>query len=256
MGAFAFPKRCDRTSMGKASSSGGGIKAVLARLVKGGMVALLLPVAIGLFQGILQQLEQLSGAGSAYLEWVTRGFVTYVWLHLLLHRPVALFRASHRLFSVLAAWLFGGQVASVGESAGGKGRAAKGERGEPTAQGSTLVAFSPYVIPFSTVLACAAGWLLSRWWDQTWVEAPMSFLIGVTAAFHWIMTADALQSQRARWHVETYLLALGLVFVLTLLIGAACLPWAIPEFAFIHALADGLSNAQAIYTSVIQRLFL
>ena len=242
--------------MAKPSSNRGGIRAGLARVVKGLMVAVLVPVAIGLFQGVLQQLDRLSGSGALYRTWVERGFLTYVWLHLLLYRPASLFRASHRMFSVLAVWLFGGQVASVEATGTGKGRSAKGEGTERTAAGSPLVAFSPYVIPLSTVLVCILGWLLTRWWEPAAVDGPVSFLIGVTMAFHWIMTADDLQQQRARWHVETYLLALGLVFILTLLIGAACLPLAIPEFSFIHALADGLERTQSIYTTLIQQLFL
>ena len=237
--------------MAKMSSN---VVAVLSRVVKGLMASVVVPLAIGLLLGILTQLEMMSLSGRTFRDWIAWGFMTYVGVHILLYRPVPWFRASHRLFSSLAVWLFGGQVASV-EQAGGK-RKGKGAKGESSAQGSTLVAFSPYVIPLYTVLACAVGWLLTRWWDRTLLDGPVSFLIGVSIAFHWLMTADDLQQQRARWHLETYLLAIGLVFALTLLIGAACLPWAIPEFSFVRALADGLAKTQAIYTTVIQRLFL
>ena len=248
-----FLKFCVPTFMAKLPSN---VTAILGRFVKAVMVVLLLPLAVGLLLGILEQLEMVSLSGGTFREWIGYGFMTYVGVHILLYRPVPLFQASHRLFSSLAVWLFGGQVASVEQSGGGKSKAAKGAKGGAYAQGSTLVAFSPYVIPLYTVLVCAAGWLLTRWWDRTLLDGPVSFLVGMTIAFHWIMTADDLQQQRARWHVETYLLAIGLVFVLTLLIGAACLPWAIPEFSFIRALADGMSRTQAIYTAIIQRLFL
>ena len=69
------------------------------------------------------------------------------------------------------------------------------------------------------------------------------------------MTADELQAQRKRWHLETYLLALSLVFVLTLLVAAACLPWAVPELSFIRVLAEGLSRTQDIYTTIVYQLF-
>lgn len=241
--------------MAKPSSNRGGVRAALARIVKGVTVAVLIPVAIGLFQGVLQQLETLSSSGALYRTWVERGFLTYVWLHLLLYRPVALFRSSHRMFSILAAWLFGGQVTSVQDAGGGKGRSAKGDGGERPVATSPLVAFSPYVVPLPTLLVCVLGWLLARWWERAAVDGPVSFLIGVTMAFHWIMTADDLQQQRARWHVETYLLALGLVFLLTLLIAAVCLPLVVPEFSFIHALSTGVERTQAIYTTIAQQLF-
>jgi len=247
--------------MAKASSN--RIVTFFARLIKVAMVVIVLPAAVGLLLGVLQQLERISVGRLTARAWIDRGFLTYVGLHLLLYRPAPLFRVSHRLFSVLAVWLFGGQVATVGDAGGGGERGGK-ERGKKSgggsdpqaAQGSTLVAFSPYVIPLYMVLVCAIGWILTRWWDPAWVQGPVSVLIGVTMAFHWIMTADDLQQQRKRWHLETYLLALGLVFVLTLLIGAACLPWALPDFSFVQALSDGLASAQAILTAIIQHLFL
>ena len=231
------------------------LKAGLARLVKAAMVAVLLPLAVGLLQGILGELEVMSASGATFREWLGWGFVTYVGLHVLLYRPTALFRVNHRLFSVLAVWLFGGQVAST-EAAGGKGKIAKGGKGEPAAQGSTLVAFSPYVIPLYTILVSAGGWCLRRWLGRAVADGPVSFLLGATMAFHWLMTADDLQRQRERWHMETYLLAIGLVFLVTLLLAGVCLPWAVPEFAFARAFTDGLSRAQDLYTALIQRLFL
>ena len=236
--------------MAKRSSK---LLAALARVVKCVMVAVLIPLAIGLLQGALDELDVMSATGSAtYRQWVGWGFMTYVWVHLLLYRPAALFRVSHRMFSILAVWLFGGQVRSVEGAGGSKGKGTKSD----AAQGSTLVAFSPYVIPLYAILIAAAGWLARRWLSRTLVDGPVSFLLGAAMAFHWLMTADDLQQQRERWHVETYLLAIGLVFVVTLLVGGACLPWAIPEFSFVRALAESFANAQGIYTALVQRLFL
>ena len=238
--------------MAKLSSN---LTTILGRVLKAVVVAVLIPLAIGLLQGILEQLEVVSVSGGTIREWVGWGFVTYLGLHILLYRPVPLFQTSHQMFSALAVWLFGGQVASVEQAGGGKGKGGKGAKGGAGAQGSPLVAFSPYVVPLYTVLVCAAGWLLSRWVDRVFVDGPISFLIGVTMAFHWLMTADDLQQQRERWHVETYLLALSLVFIVTLLIGSACLPWVVQDFSFLRALSDGFSRTQVIYATLVQRLF-
>ncbi len=232
------------------------VTTVLSRVVKVVILALLVPIAVGLSMEIMDQLDRVSFTGGTFREWMSSGFVTYVGIHLILYRPVALFQASHRLFSTLAVWFFGGQVSSVDQGGGSKGsKGARGAKADPGSQGSTLVAFSPYVVPLYAMLVCALGWLLGRWVDRSFVDGPVAFFIGVTIAFHWLMTADALQEQRARWHVETYLLAITLVFILTLLIGGACLPWAVPEFSFARALADGFSRAQTICAMVIHRLF-
>lgn len=234
-----------------------------SRIIKALMVAALLPVVIGLLLGIREQLAVVSLSNGSARHWIEWGVATYVGIHVLLYRPVALFRGSHAVFSLLAVWLFGGQVASTEQAAslGGKKRAkdAKGEKaegGERSARGSVLVAFSPYVVPVYTVLLCAAGWGLERWMGGAAIDAPLYFLIGMSMAFHWLMTADDLQEQRSRWHLETYLLAVSLVFGVTLVIAAACLPVVATEFSFVQALSNGLSQTQAMYTTFIQRLFL
>ena len=213
--------------------------------------------AIGLLLGILGQLELTTIAGKTARDWVLLGFSSYVGIHLILYRPVAIFQASRRIFSTLAVWLFGGQVTSTEQASGGGGKSKASKGHKPTAgpEGSTLMAFSPYVIPLYTVLACVGAWLLTRWVDRMWLDVPVSLLVGITIALHWLMTADELQQQRDRWHIETYLLAVGLVFVLTLLVAGACLPWAFPEFSFLRALSDGFSGTQAIYTTMVQQLF-
>ena len=241
------------------AKTGFSLAAFFGRVLKSLMVVLLLPLALGLLLGLREQLEFITLSGGTYRQWLEWGLLTYVITHLLLLKPVSLFRASHWVFSTLAVWLFGGQVATTDALAGGGKSGKGGKRGEggdaPPAQGSPLVAFSPYVVPVFTVLACVLGWLLRKWWDRTFVDGPVSFLVGVTIALHWLMTAEELQQQRSRWHLETYLLALCLVFIVTLLIAAACLPWAVPELSFTQALGAGLSRTQAMYATLIQRLF-
>ena len=241
--------------MGRLSSS---LAAWLGRLLKVVMAAVVLPFGVALLGGILAQLGLISASGGTVRQWIEWGAMTYLGVHVLLYRPVPLFHTSHRLFSTLAVWLFGGHVASVEQAGGGKGKGTKETKGKggPAAQGSTLVAFSPYVIPLSAMLVSAAGWGLGRWLDHAMLDGPAAFLIGMAMAFHWLMTADDLQQQRTRWHLETYLLAIGLVFVVTLLIGSACLPWTVPEFSFLQALGEAFRRTQAIYATLIQQLFL
>ncbi|PIQ83622.1 MAG: hypothetical protein COV75_06680 [Candidatus Omnitrophica bacterium CG11_big_fil_rev_8_21_14_0_20_63_9] len=233
----------------------------VGRAVKVVMVALVIPLTAGLLLGFLEQLDIPSLSGSTFRQFVVGGFAAYVGVHVLLYRPVGWFQASHRLFSTLAVWLFGGQVASTERSApapkvkpGKTGKSDGGPRGG-SAEGSTLVAFSPYVVPLYTMLTCAAAWLAAQWIDRRFIDGPAGVLIGATMAFQWVMTADDLQPQRERWHLETYLLAIGLIVVLTLVIAGACAPWAIPEFSFARAMSEGLTHTQAILTSVVQQLF-
>ena len=229
---------------------------VIGRLMKAVVVIILVPLAIGLLLGILEQLELTRIGSHSARQLVTWGFSAYVAIHIILYRPETLFQLSRRVFSAIAVWLFGGQVSSVEERGGGKAKSGKAGKASASAQGSPLVAFSPYVIPSYLALVCGSAWIAARWMSHWRLDAAISVLIGMTIAFHWLMTADELQEQRKQWHVETYLLAIGLVFVLTLIIGGACLPLALPEFSFVRALGDGVARAQMMYAAIIQRLFL
>ena len=228
----------------------------VSRLIKGLMVVILLPVVIGLLLGMREQLGLISVTGGSARQWIEWGLAAYVGIHVVLYRPVGLFRASHALFSAMAVWLFGGQVASTEQASQKSSKREPSEKGQRRPQGSVLVAFSPYVVPVFTVLVCLAGWGLQQWVDRVKIEAPLYAAIGMSLAFHWLMTADELQERRRAWHVETYLLAVSLVFGVTLVVAAACLPLVAPELSFVQLLGSGLTHAQAIYTTVIQRLFL
>ncbi len=246
--------------MAKRSSSGrhSGLSTLVRRLVIAVMVVLLVPFAIGLLTAVVERLDGLELYGGTAGEWAGWGFATYLGLHLLLYRAVGWFRASHRVFSTLAQWLFGSQVTSVEQAGGGGGKTkSRGSKGGEAAgsEGSTLVAFSPYVIPVYAVLTCVIGSVLQRWWNHSWIPGAVMFFVGLTMGFHWLMTADELQQQRERWYIETYLLAIGIVFMLTVLVVSACLPLTVPAFSFAAALSEGMARAQAIYTALVNQLF-
>ena len=255
MGTWRFPSRCGHTSMDKLRSK---VVIFFGRLLKVLMGAIVIPLAISLVGSLRDYLFIDNASGGTFLEWIDRGFLAYLGIHILLYRPVKLFRISHSLFATIAVWLFGSQVSSVERptaGGGGKGKAARGFSEAGGGDGSTLVAFSPYAVPLPTILVCFLGWFAARWVDRAYMEGLVSFLIGVTVAFHWIMTADELQQQRKRWHIETYLLAIGLVFVITVVLGAACLPLVVPDFSFIQWLGDALHRAQVVYATTVEKLF-
>jgi hypothetical protein len=237
------------------------LRTFIGRLLVTVMVVLLVPFAWGLLSGVLDQLDRVEISGGSTGEWVRWGFGTYIALHILLYRATGLFRISHRLFSVLAEWLFGSQVASVDQPAAdgargkSKGRSGKSGKDDAAAKGSTMVAFSPYVIPVYAILVCVVGWALREWLDAIWLDAPICFLVGLAMGFHWLMTADELQQQRSRWYLETYLLAIGIVFILTVWVAAAFLPLVVPEFSFLRALSDGMVRAQEAYGTIVNQLF-
>lgn len=227
----------------------------LGRLVKALIGLALIPPVIGLALGITRQLEPLLAGTRSFAEWTAIGAVSYVGVHLLFYQPKTWFGMQHRLLSRISTWLFGGQVTTVGSK--GEKKSAKGKTpSSEGAQGSTLLVLSPYLVPLSTVLVCVAAWLLNRWWSVWWLDAGTALLLGASVTMHWVMTADELQQNRERFPLDVYLPALGLIGLISLLIVGGCLPLAAPGFSFVRALAEGFANAQGIYTTLIERLFL
>lgn len=238
----------------------------LSRLVNVTVGILLIPPVIGLLAGLRSQLAAVPVGDKSFFDWTVIGVAGYVTLHLLFYRPVALFRVQHGLLSRLAQWLFGGHVSTTGgkgargaersEKPRGKG---KDDEGGAPASGSTLLVVSPYVFPLYPVLACALAWALKHWLDPSVVDAPAAVVIGATLALHWVMTADDLQGGRAaksRVPLDTHLIALGMIGVISLLIVGAALPMAAPDVSWPAMLSEALARAGAIYSTVIQRLFL
>ena len=237
------------------------VSELLARLVKSVMVVLLVPAVIGLVQATLHYLDTIPLQHRTASYWIQWGFVAYTAVHLLLYRPRPVFLASHRMFSVLATWLFGGHVTSVEDGSAAtrtsRRRRTRGNGDEVSsgAAGSPLLVFSPYVIPFYTLLVCGLASLLRPWVPAMYLEIPAVFLVGVTLAFQWIMTADDLQEQREQWYMETYLLAIVFVFLFTLILACVTLPWVLPSFSFSAAMADGVARAHAVYDGIWRQLF-
>ncbi len=235
---------------------------LFARLVKSVMVVLLVPAVIGLVQATLHHLDTIPLQHRTASTWIQWGFVAYTTVHLLLYRPRTVFLASHRLFSMVATGLFGGHVTSVEQGSSATTRPSRrrrtrsnGDEVSSGAAGSPLLVFSPYVIPFYTLLVCGLAALLRPWVPAMYLEIPAVFLVGVTLAFQWIMTADDLQEQREQWYMETYLLAIILVFLFTLILACVTLPWVLPSFSFSAAMADGVARAHAVYDGIWRQLF-
>jgi len=232
---------------------------LLGRFVKGLVGLLLIPPVIGVALGIDQELASLTVWTYPAAHWMRWGAVGYVGVHVLFEKPAALFRFSHALLARVAVWLFGGQVATVG-SESSKGETApsktKGKSPRASAQGSTLVVLSPYLVPFYAILLSGVAWLVGSWVSVEWLRGLLVLAIGASLAFHIAMTAEDLQEDRARFPVERHLVALALSSLVSLLLAGACLPLAVPGFSLLHALAQAATTAQGIYTAVANTLFL
>jgi len=231
---------------------------ILGRLVKAALGLLLIPLVIGIVLGLRRQLDGVLLGDRLFTDWAILGGASYLGIHLLLYKPAALFSIQHGMLSRISLWLFGGQVTTVEPPKAGskdkeKKKAAKGNGGG--AQGSTLLALSPYVVPLYAMLACGLDWALRQRWEAWWIDAGAAVLIGAALTMHWVMAADRLQQDRERFPIDAYVLALGIIGVVSLLIVTACLPLAAPGFSLPGLLADAFTGAAGIYSAVLRTLF-
>ncbi len=237
--------------------------ALIGRIVKTIVGLLLVPLVIGLVLAIAAELESLGG-GHVLAQWFVWGVLGYAIMHLFFYKPTAVFRTSHALLARISAWLFGGQVATVGAEGASpkppKGKKQKGngkaDSASPAAQGSTLVVLSPYLVPLYVVLVAIGVQVLSHWIQPEVVQRVGVLLIGLAIAMHVVMTADDLQADRERFPIEMYVMSLAISGLVSLAMTVACLPLVVPEFDWLGVFADALRQTRAIYATAFSALFL
>ena len=232
----------------------------IGRLVKLVIGCLLVPPFLGVAAGIWRQLDEAAAGSKSFADWVLLGVVGYVGVHLFVVQPKGLFRAQHRLLSTLSVWLFGGQVTTEppkGEKRSEKksDKTGKDKGSAESAQGSTLLVLSPYLVPLYAILVCVAAWAVKRWLSAPMLDPVAGVLVGASLSLHWVMAADGLQQNRKRFPFDAYLLALVLIGLMSAVVVALCLPMAVPSFSVPGVFAEALRRSQAIYTAVFQALF-
>ncbi len=234
---------------------------LLGRLVKACVGVLLLPPVVGLAWGLWRQLDSITVGLHSALWWFLWGFGGYVSVHVLLLKPAFLFQLNHTLLERLAVWLFGGQVTTVGSEEPAPARKSRG-RGKDEANGasappSTLVSFSPYLVPLYVVLATIALWSATRWLQRpwSWWDQAVSVAVGVALGFHIAMTGEDLQEHGDQFPLETRLVAVAICVAGSVLVTSLCMPLALPAFSLPGVFTDMGTSTHAIYARIFQTLF-
>ena len=225
------------------------------RLVKALISVVLIPPIIGLALAMADRLTLVSVGARSFTEWMVRGGATYLGVHLLFYHPTTLFRLQHGLLSRVAVWLFGGQVATTGAKGEKSSKKSSKGKSEGSAAGSTLLVVSPYLVPLYAILLCVVAWSLKHWWAPAFLDAVVAFLLGVSLAFHWVMTADDLQQHRDQFPFDTYLLTLAIIGLASLAVVSVCIPLVAPDCSIPALFGDALARTGGIYTSITHTLF-
>ena len=142
------------------------------------------------------------------------GAVTFLFIQKVIHKPLWFYVFAHELTHAISGLLSGARIHSFkATSKGGEVRLSKS---------NAFVALSPYIVPFYTVLAIVIYALIQRWWPHPLQTPLFQFFIGMTLAFHWFFTWEAVHTHQPDLKIlglflSGVLILLGNVLILGLL---------------------------------------
>ncbi len=198
----------------------------------------MIPVAVGTAKAFHLAISDIS-LFSGMLRVLERGVLAYLAFHLLIIRPVYIYVLGHECVHILATWLCGGRVVSFSVTPSGGNVV--------TSKTNFFIELSPYFVPFYTIMLGAVYVLLRATGKSIPHMTPIFiFLIGVTLAFHFVMTAEILKMQQSDIARSGLVFSLVLILVLNLVVVMAVFS---PLFriSFLDFIKDSYANSVEIY---------
>jgi hypothetical protein len=171
--------------------------------------------------------------------WFAGGFLIYLIVHFLFHRPILAYVVGHELTHALFAMLFGGSVKSFHASERG---------GQVTITKSNfIITLAPYFFPLYTYLALGAYWI-ARAARASGLLPWIVLVAGATFAFHLVLTVvfllDDQKDIREHGAFFSYPLILLFNIVLTALLVRLLLA---VNMDFLTYMTNGIIQSLKIY---------
>jgi len=214
---------------------------MISRFFKTTVGLLAVPFALGTAKAFYGMVSGISLVSST-LNVLERGVLAYLLLHVLVMRPVYIYVLGHETVHVLATWLCGGKVVSFNVTPSGGNVV--------TSKTNFFIELSPYFVPLYTILLGVAYFALRVSGQQfTHMTLYFIFLVGVTLAFHFVMTSEVLRVQ------QPDIVRSGLVFSLVLiLIGNLIITMAffcpLFDLSFVNFIKGSWQNSWGMYQDI------
>jgi len=162
-------------------------------------------------------------------------------------RPVYLYVLGHELIHVLATWLCGGRIDSF--------RVTPSGGSVTTSKTNMFIELSPYFVPIYTLLLGPIFMFLRvSSFGFANLNSTFLFFLGITLAFHFVMTAEVLKMQQSDIAKSGVILSLVFIFVGNLVITMAVFCPFFGGISFLGFIKSGVSNSITLYTVIFNRI--
>ncbi|MFC1643878.1 hypothetical protein ACFL5C_00930 [Candidatus Omnitrophota bacterium] len=185
---------------------------------------------------------QISGIGSysSVLNVLEKGVLAYLLFHVLVIRPAYLYVLGHECVHVLATWLCGGKIVSFSVTPSGGSVV--------TSKTNFFIELSPYFVPLYTILLGPAFLLLrAAGKGSPLLSVVFVFLVGVTLAFHFVMTSEVIRLRQPDIVRSGLIFSLILIFICNLIIIMAVFCPLFDDLSFVSFIKASASHSAEIY---------
>ncbi len=207
-----------------------------------------LPLVISVSLAFYRQFGNMEIVFTEGQKYFLGGIATYCLIQLLLFKPAYFYTLGHETVHVLATWLCLGRVTSFRvSSAGGS---------VSTSKSNLFILLSPYFVPIYSILLAVAYYISSDaflWGFLT--QSHFIFLLGLTLAFHIVMTIDTLKTKQPDLVKAGYLTSSILIYMMNLAVISGVLGLLFKSFSFRSFLNNTYFLSVDIYRVIFKQLF-
>ena len=177
------------------------------------------------------------------------GIILYGVIQLFLFKPVYLYVLGHECVHVLATWLCLGKVTSFSVSSQGGSVS--------TSKSNLFISLSPYVVPIYSIIIIFAYYVINDvfLWGFLAYKYFM-LLLGLTVAFHVVLTVDTLKTRQPDFIRLGYLTSSVFIYVLNVTLISGVLGILFSSFSFTSFIKNAYYTSIDLYRLIYAQLFL
>jgi hypothetical protein len=205
----------------------------------------LIPVVIGVGKSFYVNISGIS-IFSGTLHILEKGVLVYLVVHVMVFRPAYLYVLGHEFVHVIATWLCGGRVVSFNVRPSGGNVV--------TSKSNIFIELSPYFVPIYTIVLGLVFLVLKAVGQETpFMSEIFIFLVGLTLAFHFVMTSEVLRMEQPDIIKSGLIFSLIFILLCNLIITMAVVSPVFDGISFVDFIKEGIDNSKDIYVLIYEK---